>query len=92
MAKDSGAECLAVACPMCQINLDMRQDDIFKATGHRYDMPVIYVSQLIGSCLGIPEDALGLNKLIVSPKEAMSLPPPRCGSSRWGIFSIAWKS
>ena len=32
MAKDSGAECLAVACPMCQINLDMRQDDIFKAT------------------------------------------------------------
>jgi heterodisulfide reductase subunit B2 len=71
MAKDSGAECLAVACPMCQINLDMRQDDIFKATGKRYDMPVIYVSQLIGACLGISEDALGLNKLIVSPKAAM---------------------
>jgi heterodisulfide reductase subunit B2 len=71
MARDSGAECLAVACPMCQINLDMRQEDIFKATGKRYDMPVIYISQLMGSCLGMSGDALGLNKLIVSPKEAM---------------------
>ena len=62
MAKDSGAECLAVACPMCQINLDMRQDDIFKATGRRYDMPVIYISQLMGSCLGMSEDVLGLDK------------------------------
>jgi len=72
MAKDSGAECMAVACPMCQINLDMRQDDIFKAAGRRHDMPIIYISQLMGSCLGISEDALGLNKLIVSPKEAMN--------------------
>ena len=68
MAKESGAECLAVACPMCQINLDMRQDDIFKATGRRYDMPVIYISQLMGACLGMPEEALGLGKLIVSPQ------------------------
>jgi heterodisulfide reductase subunit B2 len=72
MAKDSGAQCLAVACPMCQINLDMRQDDIFKAAGRRYDMPIIYISQLMGACLGMSEDALGLNKLIVSPKEAMN--------------------
>jgi len=71
MAKDSGAECLAVACPMCQINLDMRQEDIFKATGRRYGMPIIYISQLMGLCLGVPEDALGLDKLIVSPRAAM---------------------
>ncbi len=63
---------LAVACPMCQINLDMRQDDIFKATGRRYDMPIIYISQLMGACLGLSEDALGLDKLIVSPKAAMN--------------------
>lgn len=71
MAKDSGAECLVVACPMCQINLDMRQDDIFRTTGRRYSMPIIYISQLMGACLGLSEDALGLNKLIVSPKAAM---------------------
>jgi heterodisulfide reductase subunit B2 len=72
MAKDSGAQCIAVACPMCQINLDMRQDDIFEATGKRYNMPIIYLTQLMGSCLGLSENALGLNKLIISPYEAMN--------------------
>ncbi|MDQ5984854.1 MAG: heterodisulfide reductase subunit B2 [Syntrophus sp. SKADARSKE-3] len=71
MAKESGAECIAVACPMCQINLDMRQEDIFKATGRRYNMPIIYITQLMGSCLGMSNDALGLNKLVVSPQTAM---------------------
>jgi heterodisulfide reductase subunit B len=68
MAKASGADCIAVACPMCQINLDMRQADIQKETGRQYDMPVIYISQLIGLCLGIPHKELGINKLMVAPK------------------------
>jgi heterodisulfide reductase subunit B2 len=72
MAKDSGAQCIAVACPMCQINLDMRQDDILKTTGHRYNMPILYITQLMGLCLGMTENALGLNKLIISPKETMN--------------------
>ena len=33
MAKAAGAECIAVSCPMCQINLDMRQLDIAKSQG-----------------------------------------------------------
>jgi heterodisulfide reductase subunit B len=57
---------------MCQINLDMRQDDIFKATGNRYDMPILYLTQLMGLCLGMSENALGLNKLIISPKAALN--------------------
>jgi heterodisulfide reductase subunit B2 len=73
MAKDAGADCIAVACPMCQINLDMRQDDIFRATGRRYDMPILYLTQLMGSCLGLSESALGFNKLIVSPAAAMNV-------------------
>jgi heterodisulfide reductase subunit B2 len=72
MARDAGAECLVVACPMCQINLDMRQDDIAKSTGRRYGLPIIYISQLLGACLGLTGEALGLNKLIVSPEKAMN--------------------
>jgi heterodisulfide reductase subunit B2 len=72
MAKDSGAQCIAVACPMCQINLDMRQADILEATGRRYDMPIIYLTQLMGSCLGLSGKSLGLDKLITSPEEAMN--------------------
>jgi heterodisulfide reductase subunit B len=67
MAKAAGAECITTSCPMCQINLDMRQLDIQKQTGKRYDMPVVYVTQLLGLCLGIPAEKLGLSKLMVSP-------------------------
>lgn len=67
MAKAAGAQCIAVSCPMCQINLDMRQRDIEKQMGTRHDMPVLYVTQLLGLCLGISPDQLGLNKLMVSP-------------------------
>ena len=30
-----GADCIAVSCPMCQINLDLRQQDIAKQTGKK---------------------------------------------------------
>ncbi|OPY08055.1 MAG: succinate dehydrogenase/fumarate reductase iron-sulfur subunit [Syntrophus sp. PtaB.Bin001] len=72
MAKDSGAECIAVACPMCQINLDLRQSDISTVTGRSYNLPILYIPQLMGLCLGLPADALGLEKLIVSPREVLS--------------------
>lgn len=67
MAKAAGALCIAVSCPMCQINLDMRQQDIEKQTGTRHDMPIMYITQLLGLCLGISPNKLGLNKLMVSP-------------------------
>jgi heterodisulfide reductase subunit B len=67
MAKAAGAQCIAVSCPMCQINLDMRQQDIEKQTGTRHDMPILYITQLLGLCLGISPDELGLDKLMVSP-------------------------
>ena len=37
MAKRSGADCIAVACPLCQTNLDLRQADIEKSTGEHRD-------------------------------------------------------
>lgn len=68
MAKSSEAQCIAVACPMCQINLDMRQGDINKIKNKNFDIPIIYISQLIGLCLGISPKKLGMNKCIISPK------------------------
>jgi heterodisulfide reductase subunit B len=67
MARSAGADCIALACPMCQASLDLRRKDIEKATGRRYDLPVLYITQLLGLCLGIPPKELGLNRLMVSP-------------------------
>jgi heterodisulfide reductase subunit B len=67
MAQAAGADCITVACPMCQTSLDLRQKDIEKATGKRYNMPVVYITQLLGLCLGISPQELGFNRLMVMP-------------------------
>jgi heterodisulfide reductase subunit B len=67
MAKAAGADCIAVACPMCQASLDLRQQDIQKQSGTHYKMPIVYITQLLGLCLGIPGKELGLNRLMVAP-------------------------
>ena len=65
MAKASGAECITVGCPMCQINLDLRQLDIRKQMGKSHDLPIIYITQLLGLCLGVSAKTLGLEKLMI---------------------------
>jgi len=67
MARASGADCIAVACPMCQASLDLRQSDMRKKSGKSYDMPIVYITQLLGLCLDIKPEKLGLNRLMVSP-------------------------
>jgi len=67
MAQAAGAECIAVACPMCQISLDVRQADMENLLRRKYNMPIIYLTQLLGLALGLPPTELGFNKLMVSP-------------------------
>jgi heterodisulfide reductase subunit B2 len=73
MARASGSQCMAVACPMCQINLDMRQSDINKIKNKDYSLPVVYITQLLGLCLGISPKRLGMDKCVVSPKPVIEL-------------------
>jgi heterodisulfide reductase subunit B len=60
MAREAGAECVAVACPLCQVNLDLRQPDAKKAHGDLPDTPVFYVTQLVGLALGLAPKDIGL--------------------------------
>ena len=68
MAREAGAECLAVACPLCQMNLDLRQADAAKAHGPLPPTPVLYVTQLLGLALGLSAKELGLRALSVRAK------------------------
>jgi len=71
MAVSSGADCITVACPMCQASLDLRQKDMEKQSGRRYKIPIVYITQLLGLCLGIPRKELGLNRLMVAPSAVL---------------------
>ncbi len=71
MAAAAGADCIATACPLCQINLDMRQKDIESETGETFGLPVFYFTQLLGLAMGIGAKDLGLGALVVDPGELM---------------------
>ncbi len=68
MAEQAGADCVAVACPLCQMNLDLRQADIKKAHGGVNGLPVVYITQILGLALGLTPDELGLGALTVDAK------------------------
>ncbi|OFX17461.1 MAG: hypothetical protein A2Z18_00830 [Armatimonadetes bacterium RBG_16_58_9] len=72
MAKESGAQCIAVACPLCQTNLDLRQSDIEQSTGEKIGLPVFYFTQLVGRAVGISDKALGIGKLVTDPTPVLS--------------------
>jgi heterodisulfide reductase subunit B len=69
MAADAGANCIAVACPICQMNLDLFQSQINKSMGTDYRMPVLYFTQIMGLAFGFSPKEVGINKLIVSAKK-----------------------
>jgi heterodisulfide reductase subunit B len=72
MAKAAGADAIVTACPLCQINLDMRQKDIEKKFGESYGLPVFYFTQLLGLALGLAPKELGLGSLIVDPMPVLA--------------------
>jgi heterodisulfide reductase subunit B2 len=67
MALDSGANCVAVACPLCQQNLDLRQEQVNKTTNSSFNIPILYFSQIMGLAFGYSPKDLGIEKLVVSP-------------------------
>jgi heterodisulfide reductase subunit B len=64
-AEQHGANCLVTACPMCHVNLDMKQRDIERHNGERYGLPVYYLSDLVGLALGIAPEDLGIDRHFV---------------------------
>lgn len=71
-AAEAGADAIAVACPMCHANLDMRQKKIEKEYNRKYSIPIIYISQLIGLALGLEHEQLGLKKHFVETGSVVS--------------------
>jgi heterodisulfide reductase subunit B2 len=71
-AKDCGAEAVAVACPLCQVNLDGRQTEIKRTRGDWQPIPVIFLSQLVGRAVGVSDKELGLKKHLIDVRSVMA--------------------
>lgn len=52
-AMEAGADCIAVACPVCFHNLDTEQEEALRASGHRgKTIPVFYFMELLALAMG----------------------------------------
>jgi len=68
-AEETGAEIIATACPLCQMNLEGYQQRINERYHTRHQMPIVYFSQLVGLALGVEPAKLGLDTMLVTPKD-----------------------
>jgi heterodisulfide reductase subunit B len=72
LAAELGADAIVVACPLCQMNLDLRQGQINAARGTRHEIPVPYFTQLMAYAFGLGDEAEGFGKLTVSMAPAFA--------------------
>jgi heterodisulfide reductase subunit B2 len=66
-AVDNGADIIATACPLCEMNLEAYQDKINARFGSKFNIPIVYFSHLVGVALGVPPNRMGLDKLVIPP-------------------------
>jgi heterodisulfide reductase subunit B len=64
-AKRSKADVMVTVCPLCQLNLEAHQGKMKSQYGEEISIPIPYFTQLIGLAMGLPEKAVGLDKLLV---------------------------
>ena len=61
------ADAIVVVCQLCQANLDLQQRRIEKQHHTRYNLPIIYFTQLLGVALGLSPKDLGLQQHLTDP-------------------------
>ena len=66
LAPRLGVDAVIVACPLCQMNLDLRQVQAGDAVQTRFNLPILYYTQMLGLAFDLPKTDLGLEKLRVS--------------------------
>ena len=71
-AANNGAQCLVTVCPLCQTNLDAYQGMVNSKFGTKYNLPILFFTQLLGVAMGIEPKSLALNRNIVSPSGVLN--------------------
>ncbi len=61
-AIDNGADVMVTPCPLCQLNLDLKQDSAGKQLGREIELPVLHLPQLMALALGCSLEEIGLKR------------------------------
>jgi heterodisulfide reductase subunit B len=66
--KSLEADAMVVVCPFCGVTFDSNQKVIEKTFEQSFDMPVLYLTQVLGLALGMGEKELGLGTHAIKTK------------------------
>ena len=61
-AVDNKANCIVTTCPLCQMNLEAYQSEINKVYKTKYNMPILFFTQVLGLAFGFSDKELGIDK------------------------------
>jgi succinate dehydrogenase / fumarate reductase cytochrome b subunit len=59
-AIDNNADMMVTPCPLCQLNMDLKQHSAGKQLGRDIELPVLHMPQMVALALGCDEKAIGL--------------------------------
>ncbi|MCB1736965.1 MAG: heterodisulfide reductase, partial [Gammaproteobacteria bacterium] len=67
-AYDGGAEMIVTPCPVCQMNVEVYQDQINAQYGTKFKMPVVYYSTLMAVAYGRSAKDAALDGQVIRAK------------------------
>jgi heterodisulfide reductase subunit B len=69
---EAGADAINLVCPFCAVMYDSNQKGIEAAFERTYNIPVLYLPQILGIAMGFDRKELGLNLNVVKTKDLLS--------------------
>lgn len=66
-AREAGAAAIVTTCPLCQLNLEMRQD------GQEEALPIFYVTEVMGLAFGLADAPKWWSKHLIDPRPLLSM-------------------
>jgi heterodisulfide reductase subunit B len=86
-AADYKADMIVTLCPMCQLNLDGFQSAMNRRFKSKFQMPIMYFTQMMGIAFGMDAPALGIGAEFVSARPALAkigveVPEPEAGAKK----------
>lgn len=59
---EAGADCVITPCAFCHLQFDISQLQLTQKLGKKFDLPVVFMTQLLGLALGMSPKDVGLDK------------------------------
>jgi len=59
---EAKADCIVTPCAFCHLQFDAGQVELTQKLGRKYEVPTVFVTQLLGLALGMSPEELGLNE------------------------------